>query len=78
MLVLSRKVNQSIQVGDDITITVVHLTSNRVRIGIMAPKKLAIARDNAKQRTQQDARQGTDAHTDVYADSDAAIKEQTP
>ena len=75
MLVLSRKIGQSIYVGDDITITVVQIRAGRVRIGITAPKKLAIARDNAKQRTQQDARQGTDSLTD---DADAAIMEQTP
>ena len=45
MLVLSRKVNERIQIGDDITITVVRLSTGSVRIGIEAPDHLTILRD---------------------------------
>ncbi|HUY92334.1 MAG TPA: carbon storage regulator CsrA [Pirellulales bacterium] len=45
MLVLSRKVNERIQIGDDITITVVRLSTGSVRIGIEAPSHLTILRD---------------------------------
>ncbi len=45
MLVLSRKVNQRIQIGDEITITVVRVSPNSVRIGINAPPHMVIARD---------------------------------
>ncbi|HVA48324.1 MAG TPA: carbon storage regulator [Pirellulales bacterium] len=44
MLVVTRKVNQSIQVGDDITITVVRVGQGTVRIGIEAPPHLSILR----------------------------------
>jgi len=45
MLVLSRKVNERIQIGDDITITVVRISPNSVRIGVNAPPHMVIARD---------------------------------
>lgn len=44
MLVLTRKVGESIVIGDNIVIKVVQLTRNKVRIGIEAPKNVPIRR----------------------------------
>jgi len=44
MLVLSRKATESIQIGDDVTITVVRIGPNTVRLGVTAPKDMNIAR----------------------------------
>ena len=44
MLVLSRKPGETLQVGRDITITVVEIKGNRVRLGIDAPKDVAVVR----------------------------------
>lgn len=44
MLVLTRKANESIQIGDDITITVVRIQGGSVRIGVKAPKDTNIVR----------------------------------
>lgn len=44
MLVLSRKVGEAIQIGDNITITVVRVTPQGVRIGIDAPREAVISR----------------------------------
>lgn len=44
MLVLSRKVNQKIKIGNDITITVVKLQGDRVGIGIEAPREVPVNR----------------------------------
>lgn len=44
MLVLSRKVDQQIKIGDDITLTVVRVEGNRVRIGVSAPRDVRILR----------------------------------
>lgn len=44
MLVLSRKKDEALQIGDDIKITVCHVGNGKVRIGIDAPKELNITR----------------------------------
>jgi carbon storage regulator len=54
MLVLSRKQNQSILIGDDIAITVVQVQGNRVRLAIDAPKHVSIHRDELVKRITQD------------------------
>jgi carbon storage regulator len=45
MLVLSRKEDERIQIGDDITITVVRIQGDKVRIGIEAPQTVPVVRD---------------------------------
>lgn len=45
MLVLSRKVGERIAIGDDIVLTVVRIGGNKVSVGIEAPRKLSVRRD---------------------------------
>jgi carbon storage regulator len=45
MLVLSRKEHQSIRLGDDITVTIVRLSGDQVRLGIDAPREIRVLRD---------------------------------
>ena len=49
MLVLSRKVGQRILIGDEIAITVVRVAQGAVRIGIDAPDRLTVVREEIKQ-----------------------------
>jgi carbon storage regulator CsrA len=44
MLVLSRKMSEQIKIGDDITITVIRVAGNRVRLGVTAPAEIAVRR----------------------------------
>ncbi len=48
MLVLSRKVGEKILIGDDVTVTVVRVAQGIVRIGIEAPQKMPIVREEIK------------------------------
>jgi len=45
MLVITRRVGERIQIGDDITATVVRIVGNSVRLGIDAPSSLTVVRD---------------------------------
>lgn len=45
MLVLSRKAGERIQIGDDVTLTVISVKGKRVRLGIEAPEHCRIVRD---------------------------------
>ena len=54
MLVLSRKEEESIMVGDDVEIKVVGINGNRVKLGIDAPKNLAIHRKEIWVKIQGD------------------------
>lgn len=49
MLILSRKSGQSFQIGEEIRVTITEITSDRVKIGIDAPKTLRVLRDELRQ-----------------------------
>ena len=50
MLVLTRKVGERIQLGDNITVTLVKIQGNTVRLGIEAPPEMSVARQELIQR----------------------------
>jgi len=50
MLVLSRKRNERIVIGDLVTVTVVAIRGDKVRLGIDAPKKIPVHREEVKAR----------------------------
>ena len=51
MLVLQRKIGQSIYIGEDIKITIQDITSDKVKISIEAPKDITIVREELKLAT---------------------------
>jgi carbon storage regulator len=48
MLVLSRKSNESIHIGDSVVVTVLEIRGNKVRLGIDAPKEIHVLRSELK------------------------------
>jgi carbon storage regulator len=58
MLVLSRRENQRIRVGDSITVTVVRLSGDRVRLGIDAPSNVLVLRDELEPQASHAAPAG--------------------
>jgi carbon storage regulator len=50
MLVLSRRIDESLKLGDDITITVLEINGNQVRLGISAPRTISINRQEVQDR----------------------------
>lgn len=53
MLILTRKVGESLLIGDDIAITVLSVRGNQVKIGINAPKDVSVHREEIYQRIKQ-------------------------
>jgi len=45
MLILSRKVGETLHIGDEVTVTVLGVKGNQIRIGINAPKEVAVHRE---------------------------------
>ena len=52
MLILTRRVGETLMVGDDVTVTVLGVKGNQVRIGVNAPKAVAVHREEIYQRIQ--------------------------
>lgn len=49
MLVLSRKINESIVIGDDVVVTIVDIRGDKVRLGITAPRDVPVHREEVYQ-----------------------------
>lgn len=54
MLVLTRKVHQSIMIGDDIEVVVLEVRGEQVRLGINAPKNVAVHRQEIFEQIKQE------------------------
>ena len=69
MLVLTRKSNQSIMIGDDIEVSVLSIMGEKVRIGIQAPRDIPVFRKEVYLEIQQERGElaGSGARTEVDA-----------
>ena len=58
MLILTRRVGESIMIGDDVVVSVLGVKGNQVRIGINAPKDVQVHREEIYERIQKERKVG--------------------
>ncbi len=54
MLILTRKVGESLMIGDEVIVTVLGIKGNQARIGVNAPKEIAVHREEIYDRIQHE------------------------
>jgi carbon storage regulator len=62
MLILTRRVGETVVIGDDVTVTVLGVKGTQVRVGINAPKKVSVHREEIYRRIQMEEKWGEDGH----------------
>ncbi len=60
MLILTRRVGETLMIGDDVTVTVLGVKGNQVRIGINAPKDVSVHREEIYERIKAEQAGGND------------------
>lgn len=76
MLILSRRTDESIVIGDEVTITILSVKGKQVRIGITAPPDVSVHREEIYQRIQAgDAPGEIEVDSEAQAEDALAVKE---
>lgn len=61
MLILTRRVGETLMIGDEVTVTVLGVKGNQVRIGVNAPKSVSVHREEIYERIRKEREEGSGA-----------------
>jgi carbon storage regulator len=73
MLILTRRVGETVMIGDEVAVTVLRVKGNQVRLGVNAPKSISVQREEIFQRIKREG--GPAVESDIAADVDADVAE---
>ncbi len=59
MLILTRRVGETVMIGNDVTVTVLGVKGNQVRIGVNAPRDVAVHREEIYERIKREQEEGS-------------------
>jgi carbon storage regulator len=68
MLILTRRVGETLMIGDEVTVTVLGVKGNQVRIGVNAPRDVAVHREEIYERIKREQAEGIVRPQSVEAD----------
>lgn len=69
MLILTRRTGESMEIGSEVKVTILGVKGNQVRIGIDAPKEIAVHRTEIADRIRAEMGRPRDEHGDVHGNS---------
>jgi carbon storage regulator len=64
MLILTRRVGETLVIGDDVNVTVLGVRGNQVRLGVNAPKEVTVHREEIYQRIQKEGDSNDSSNSD--------------
>ena len=67
MLILTRRVGETVMIGDEVTVTVLGVRGNQVRVGVNAPKTVSVHREEIYERIQREEKGDSAGNDSEYA-----------
>lgn len=78
MLILTRREGESVRIGEDVTVTVLRVKGSQVRLGVNAPKNVAVQREEISERSRvEGSAAGNGSSASAPASSGAAAADST-